>query len=269
MRSSDVVTSIIASAKYRPICEQTVHDVVARELSRTASPKTAVRMAKQRLHRIWALYLGMPDFGRSEESLQAAFSSGRNENITSACRHILSQHRSANERLSIASDFYRGIFQVTGVPDAIHDLACALNPLMFRWMGLSADVRYYAYDINRRIVELINTYFRCEGLSQGAEHRDILCTPPVRSTHLGLLLKMYHCLERRRKGAGWQVLEEVPAEWMAVSFPNRSLAGRTVDIVGNYEGEIRERTAFRGWCCRRLDFETEIVLLIRKSKASR
>jgi hypothetical protein len=138
---------------------------------------------------------------------------------------------------------------------------------MLRWMNLPSGAAYSAFDINLSIVELINSYFRWEGLPPAAEHRDVLCHPPGNKADVALLLKMYHCLERRRKGAGWQVTAEVPADWIAVSFPARSLTEKKVDIIGNYEADIRERCSGRGWNCRRLDFETEIVLLIRKSKA--
>ena len=76
-------------------------------------------------------------------------------------------------------------------------------------MGLPRSVRYCAYDINARIVSLTNCYFQLEGIAGIAEHRDVLCDPPRESADLALLLKMYHCLERRRCGAGWQAVAEV------------------------------------------------------------
>jgi hypothetical protein len=39
-----------------------------------------------------------------------------------------------------------------------------------------------------------------------------------------------------------------------------------VDIIGNYEPQIRDGCRSRGWSCERLDFEQEIVLLIRKDR---
>ena len=188
----------------------------------------------------------------------------------------MSAHASTRERLEILGELYGAILRVTGMPRSVLDLACSLNPLSFRWMDLPRSVEYRAYDINTHTVSLINKYFHLEGVSGRAELQDILCPSsdpsrdPVSDTvrtplgGLALLLKMYHCLEHRRRGAGLYVIENVRSRWIAVSFPARNLASRRVDIIGNYEGTIRECSAQNGWQCVRLDFDTEIVLLIDK-----
>jgi 16S rRNA (guanine(1405)-N(7))-methyltransferase len=265
------VSRIIASSKYRSISEETVRDVVWQEFSyhssqRRLSQKQTYRRIRERLHRIWASYLGLPDFGYALTSLRQAFESGDGAQIERVCLEILCSHHSSRERLPVLSEMYGAIFSRTGIPGRVHDLACAVNPLAFRWMGLSHNVRYHAYDINRMIVELVNCYFLLEGLGPLAEHRDVLCRPPSEQGDVGLLLKMYHCLEQRRRGAGWQLIESVPDRWLAVSFPTRSLASRRVNIAESYEDGISARCHKRGWSCDRLDLREETVLLIEKSR---
>jgi 16S rRNA (guanine(1405)-N(7))-methyltransferase len=123
---------------------------------------------------------------------------------------------------------------------------------------------YTACDINVGTIELINHYFRLEGMAPAAELRDVLCEPPRIQADVAFLFKMYHCLEHRKKGAGWEVVAATPADWVAVSFPTRNLANRRIDIVGNYEEPIRSDAARCGWECTRLDFDSEIVLLVHK-----
>jgi hypothetical protein len=75
---------------------------------------------------------------------------------------------------------------------------------------------------------------------------------------------MYHSLEHRRRGAGWEVVSSAPARHVAVSFPSRNLRGRLSDIAGNYRDEILERSGAAGWVAEELAFDGELVILIRK-----
>ena len=79
------------------------------------------------------------------------------------------------------------------------------------------------------------------------------------------LFKMYHCLEHRRRGAGWEIIRSVPARWVAVSFPTRNLSARAVDILGNYEPAIRAGAEKQGWAVQSFSVPSETVLVIRKS----
>jgi 16S rRNA (guanine(1405)-N(7))-methyltransferase len=259
-----IVADIRRSRKYSDLCPTTIRDVVGLELDKHKSIPTAIAAARRRLHRLWAEFLGAPNFDNSCAQLQSAFASNDDPTIKTICRQILSEHASTRERLDDLPEFYQQLFTLTGVPTSLHDLASAFHPFGFRWMGLPRSVRYCAYDINARTVWLTNCYFQFEGIAGAAEHCDVLCDPPREPADLALLLKMYHCLERRRRGAGWQALAEVPARWVTVSFPTRNLQGRYVDIAGNYESEIRERATSRGWTVSHCGVPSETVLVIHK-----
>jgi 16S rRNA (guanine(1405)-N(7))-methyltransferase len=127
-------------------------------------------------------------------------------------------------------------------------------------------VRYLAYDINRPMVRLLARYFVLEGLGGGVRLCDVLCSPPAEHTEVALLLKMYHCLEHRRRGAGEAVLESTAARWVVVSFPSRNLRGRSADIAGNYLRDIERLCTRRAWEQRELRLEGETVLLVRKGE---
>jgi 16S rRNA (guanine(1405)-N(7))-methyltransferase len=78
------------------------------------------------------------------------------------------------------------------------------------------------------------------------------------------LFKMYHCLEMRKKGAGWSTLAAVPARQCVVTLPKLSLAGRQTDIVGMHAPELTARCAAKGWPVERLDLGSEIGFVITK-----
>lgn len=258
------VEAIYHSRKYQDLCVETIRDVLTIETGRHRSLKEALPHAKRRLHRLWASFLGEPDYRAARAALEKAFAQRQDAEIHRAVRALLEVHASAAERLPDLPDLYQQLFARTGVPGRLADLACALNPLSFRWMGLPRSIQYRAYDINRSTVELVNDYFRLEGLAELAEWRDVLCSPPSEEADVALLLKMYHCLEHRRKGAGWLAVEAAPARWVAVSFPTRNLHARIVDIRGNYEPALRANATARGWAVEELVFPSEVVLLVEK-----
>jgi 16S rRNA (guanine(1405)-N(7))-methyltransferase len=184
--------------------------------------------------------------------------------IEGACSKILHSHASTRERMPEIEEFYRTIFSKTGIPSKISDLACAFGPFAFRRMGLPRSVKYHAYDINQRIVDLINVYFGLEDIEPLAAIRDVLCSTPGEQVDVAFLLKMYHCLEHRKRGAGWRVVEAAQANWIVVSFPTKNLRGQFADIVANYESHILSKSVSQAWQCFRLNFASETVLLIDK-----
>jgi 16S rRNA (guanine(1405)-N(7))-methyltransferase len=255
------VDRILSTAKYRALPRETIEDVVGREIARHGPGARALKAARLVLHRVAARYLGRPDFRAFLRRLESCADSGARDAV---CREILALHASTRERLPILEDLYRGLFGRTGLPRVVADLASACNPLAFRWMGLEKSVRYMAYDIDRDMVQLVGAYFRLEGIAGEAIHRDVLCSPPTLRADVALLLKMFHCLEHRRKGAGWEVVSAVPARVVAVSFPSRNLAGRSSDIAANYREGIRASAAQAGWGCEEMSFPGETVLLVTK-----
>jgi 16S rRNA (guanine(1405)-N(7))-methyltransferase len=249
--------------KYRSLARQTVEDVVRRELERRPGEQ-GVASARETLHRVAAFYLGEPDYENAAAELEGA--RGNDGALEAACIRILERHVSTRERLPIMRELYAGIFARVGMPRSIADLAAACNPFSFRWMGLDRSVLYRAYDINSDMVDLVSRYMRIEGLRGRAELRDVLCSPPEEEADIAFLFKMYHCLEHRRRGAGWEVVSRTPARRIAVSFPSRNIRGRSADIAGNYRGEIAERVAAAGWRSEELGFDGEVVILFHREE---
>jgi len=260
-----LVEVVRAGKKYKYLCRDTIHDIISREIGQHKNVKETLKTARKRLHLILADYLSDLDVRGCREKLTGAFASGDEAQIRRTCLDIMSRHASTRERLPLLDRFYGEIFAITGQPQTIADLACALNPFSSRWLGLPSPVRYFAYDNNRQTVDLLGLYFRLENISPLPEERDILCCPPEGPFDVAFLFKMYHCLEHRQKGAGWQVVQNTPAAWLVLSFPTRSLANRRVDILGNYREKLLENIRYLGFHYQELEFPGEVLLLIRKN----
>ena len=212
-------------------------------------------------------FLGLFVFSESaKQELEEAFESGEQETVRNACINVMSIHESARERLVVLSEaYYQRIFEITGVPKIITDLACAFHPFCFPWMNLPKEVEYNAYDINKNFVDLINHYFALEGIQPLAHWQDIYSNPPAQHADVAFLFKMYHCLDHRKKGSGLEIIRNTKTDWMVISFPLQNLRGAKMIMYDRYSQPIEQLVESEGWSMHRLEFENEWLVLIHKA----
>jgi 16S rRNA (guanine(1405)-N(7))-methyltransferase len=249
------------------MARETVLDVVRSQQLAGGPRRRVAEEARRKLHTVAALYLGQPSMGRWRDPITAAFRGG-DEAVRGVCHQVMAQHLSSRERLPILDEFYASLFAVTGRPRRIVDLACAYNPFSLRWMDLDPGAVYQGYDFNAGTVDLCRHYLSMEAGDHRVGCRDVLCSPPLEPADLALLLKMYHCLESRRPGAGAAVVEQAAADWVAISFPTRTASGRRYDFLERHGAPLQELIASHGWRATTRSFATEMVLLVDKRRSS-
>lgn len=264
-----LVERIARSAKYRSLCPATIADIVRREFTlgkRAADVEHAVR---RKLHRVLAAYHGGGKAARDLEAVADAIAPGDDAAVRNACRALMGLHATAAERLALLDDGYHAaIFAATGRPGVVFDLACALHPFAWRWMGLPASTIYRAFDLNRQFVDLVARYLALEGVAGGAEWRDILCEPPAGRADVAFFLQTYHCVEARRPGAGREILDSVPARHVVVSLPKENFGGRRLARSAAHADAIEAQAAARGWGMQVIDWPAETVWILRKPDVS-
>jgi 16S rRNA (guanine(1405)-N(7))-methyltransferase len=261
-----LVAKLAGAKKYRAIgvSEDTVRDILITELERQPNEKAAIQSAKRKLHEVMALYLGDPDYEQALHDLEAAFASGETDAIKATCAEIMAVHDSTRERLPLLDTFYARIFAITGTPDVVLDIACALNPLAIPWMGLPENTRYYAYDIHQQRVDFLNAYFALQGMAGGAFNRDILVQYPEESGDMAFLLKEIHRMEKRRKGIVLPLLDALDVRWIVLSSPTKSRTGRRT-MKDTYQRQVHGILADRTWPITEIEFENELVYCVDKS----
>ncbi len=257
-----IVASIKRSKKYRDVYEGTIRELVRSEFGKHKR-KVLEKAVRKRLHRIVAPYVGDPNYKRATIELETAFESGERETVREVCARILSSHASARERLQIVDRFYKEIFDITGKPDAILDIACALNPLTFPWMDLPSTLEYHAYDIHETRVEFINTFFSLQGLPTFAKVQDVAFDFPQETADVAFFLKELHRFEQNYAKRGLALLDALRARYLVVSFPTVSLhSGRS--LTERYRQFFPELITGRGWAIEEIEFETELVFCVDK-----
>ena len=260
-----IVAEIAGNKKYRAIgvTESTIRDIVRGELARQPNAKAAVQSARKKLHEVMALYLGDPDYDAARAQLEAAYATGDAATIRAACAAIMREHDSTRERLPLLDEFYPRIFAVTGTPQTLLDIACALNPLAIPWMGLPPGARFFAYDIHRQRVDFLNAYLALAGVGGAALEQDILVDYPREPGDVALLLKEIHRMEKRRRGIVLPLLDALDVRWIVLSSPTRSRTGRHT-VKDAYREGVRGILAGRPWPLIEIEFDTELVYCIAK-----
>ncbi|NLN70273.1 MAG: hypothetical protein GX142_05755 [Chloroflexi bacterium] len=262
-----LIAQILDTKKYRHLNlnTATVEDLIRREAQQQISQKALLKAVKRKLHNIVAPYLGEPDYvALTEELLQIEVFSIDSRPLRAFCLKVLSQHASTTERIPFLTDFYTQLFQATGKPQTILDLACGLHPLAFPWMGLTTSVRYHAYDIIQPRVDFINTFFTKIGLAPLAEHRDILMNPPEQAADLGLFLKEAHRFEKRQPGCNRNFWQALQVKKLAVSLPGTNLSGTHSLLEGHRKlvySNLPEQVPVQ-----EILIENEAIFLIQKSQ---
>lgn len=258
-----VVMALKGSRKYGDTHEATIRELVLAESGHYKKAKQVEKAVRKRLHSIMAPYLGDPDYERAQGELTAVFATNDPAQIKACCHDLLYDHLSTRERLPILADFYHQIFAITGRPRSLLDIACGLNPLAYRWMGLAdapEPVHFYAYDIHAPRIDLLNHYFRLEGLPPLARLQDVAIDPPLETADLALFLKE---LPRFARNYGSDLartfLHNLNVRWLVVSFPTVSTHGGR-SLVERYRDYFHELSD-PAWPVTELIFDSELVMI--------
>lgn len=271
-----VVAAIKASRKYHAIGEETIRALVEQAAPEHRKRKALEKAVRRRLHGIAASHLGDPDYEALRRELLDARARGDEGAERAACERALQQHLSTRERWPYLAGFYAAIFEHTGVPETLLDLACGLGPLALPWMRLPASARVLAYDLQEPRVAMLDAYLRARGQG-GAELRDIVLRPPTERGDVALLLKELHRLQRNypkprpkaeprpekdEPGSSWaNWLASIPARHLVVSLPAFSAHGGR-SLVERYREMMARLLDGRSWGVHELSFEHEVVFCL-------
>jgi 16S rRNA (guanine(1405)-N(7))-methyltransferase len=261
MAERDVLDALVAAvregAKYRHLEASLVEAVAAAELSKGRSFKESVKATRNKLHQVAGAYLGdRPDYARWLKLITQASDEAERR---AALLQVMGHHASTRERLPYLDNFYTTILGDLAPIHTILDLACGLNPLAMAWMPLADDARYEACDIYHDQIDFLNQVFQVCGQQGNAFVGNLLEGVPPVAADVALLLKTIPCLEQLDKEIGPRLLAQINAPVIVVSFPARSLGGRSKGMVQNYAEHFARMIADQPWQISRFDFPTEMV----------
>ena len=237
--------------------------VAQNELVKRSSLKDTVKATKNKLHQVAGAFLqNEMHYSDWLGLLKKANQSGNMVEFMQVCRSIMRFHASTRERLPFLSGFYKQILSSLPPIQSILDIACGFNPLAIPWMGLPMGIHYLAIDIFQDLVDFLSDYFSLLPIQGQAEAFDVIESIPAHPVDLALILKTIPCLEQVDKLAGDRILDQLQAKYILISYPARSLGGRSKGMQDNYQEQFQKLIDGRGYQVKKYDYPTEFVYLI-------
>jgi len=230
-----MISSLKESRKYRnmDLPDEFLLDILVTESKVHSDPKMLEQVYRRKVHEVVAPYLENINYPLEQSRMIQVFESADPVQIDAFCLELLSKHSSTRERIPYLNDIYLALFDVTGKPGIILDLACGLHPFGLPWMGLDKNIAYHAFDIHKPRVDLINRFLAISGYLSLAEQQDILVSPPINAADVTFLFKEAHRIEKRKPGATYQLLQAINSEWVIISLPASDLKGHH-DLSGKH-----------------------------------
>jgi len=261
----DLARQVQSLGKYRYISPDLVKDLLTRELAKRANPREAVKAVRNKLHQVGSAYQERPlPYQAWLTELAALPADLEDPAVHAFIQRVLPAHTSTRERVPILPRFFRECLADLGAVESVLDIACGLNPLAIPWMPLKPGFSYIACDIYNDMVDFLNHYFVHFHVNGNALLADVTKSTPEVEVELTLVLKTIPCLEQLDKDAGRVLLNSIRSPNMLVSFPARSLGGRSKGMVQFYEQHFRELVSGMSWQITRFEFPGELAFLIRK-----
>lgn len=258
-----ILAAVAESRRYRHVAPTIVARLAAEELPKSKNTADAEKRTKRRLHQIFGAYARSLPYDRLAERLDNT--QGDPALFKKVCSQILTQHASTAERLNdLEAGFYQRIFEITDRPNKILDLACGFNPLTLPWMQLPPSAFYIAADIDAEMVRFLDRFLALAPVHGEARLVDLIEQTPSTRADVAFLFKAIPCL-RYQTDDLLRILDAIQAPWLVISFPTKSLGGRSKSMRETYRKTLDDLLKDRRWERQELDFPSELVFVVKKA----
>ncbi|MCX6707505.1 MAG: hypothetical protein NT001_05195 [Candidatus Woesearchaeota archaeon] len=220
-----------------------------KRISRSKEVDSVVKYARSRLRPMYGLFLNK-DTSKIKEMLK------KGEN---GINDVLFMHVSSGERMKFYEEFYKRMFEVTGKPESIIDIACGLNPMSFEMMNIPKKTRYIALELNQNDADNINQFFSIWKIDGEAFKHDITKEPIRYKADIAFAFKIFDIIDSKIVE---RIIDELDVKWIAASFSTKTVSRSNM--------RFKRRAGFQkmlrrlGLKYQTIDFENEIVYLIEK-----
>jgi len=270
-----ICEKVLASKKYSMLYSPLVLRVCEGECKKHPK-KEQLKAVKSSLHTIYGAY-GFGEIHKKANRLLDSLGSWQSEQNKSGLalqkdifERVLSLHASTRERMTYLTEFYGFIFEHIGSVESVLDIGCGFNPFTIPWFPVKGLEKYYALDIDKATAELNNRLFGLLGKPLLASCVDIVIETPPTAVEAAFLFKLLPVIERQAKGRCIQLLNEINAKFLVITYPTKSLSGKEKGMQefysATFEGMISSATpAFR--LVAKREIGNELVYILSKSRS--
>jgi 16S rRNA (guanine(1405)-N(7))-methyltransferase len=132
------------------------------------------------------------------------------------------------------------------------------------WMPLQKDCTYLACDVVEPQVNFLIAYFSLTSQTGSAFTCNLLQSIPQQKVQVALLLKLLPILDQVDPNASINLLDQVKADHLLISYPSRSLGGRSKGMKQTYVEHFERITSGRNFEIQSFDFPNETVYLLSR-----
>jgi len=280
--AEDLIIPLISKIKEKKELQEISDDFVRAELFKyfQTNPKSAelidkpkstkyksiVKENRAKLRRVYGLFRIDEQIKQRRELVEKYLQKSSKKII----EEILKTHSSTEERLPYYEKLYEKIFKITGKPKVVIDLGCGVNPFSLLYMNLRS-LHYYAYDISDEEIFSLQGFFKTlhenNSFFQGhAAVLDLLHFSQLKNLEkadLCFLFKMTDVLDRGKgHKATEEVLQSIPAKFIVVSFPTKTMSGKKMNFPRRKWIELLAHRL--GYSFKTIELSNEIFYVIKK-----
>jgi 16S rRNA (guanine(1405)-N(7))-methyltransferase len=258
------VAKVQESPKYAQLDPDLVRQIAVEELKNHKDWRDALKTTRTRLHRLTGAFL-VPkiDYAKWLANFKA-LPSDNSDQFKETSKKMMKLHTSTQERLPFLDSFFETCLASITPVNSVLDLACGLNPLAIPWMPLDKDCRYYACDVVAPQVDFLNAYFLLAGHNRIAFTCNLLQAIPQQKVQVAFMLKLIPIIDQVDPKASANLLDQVKADHLLISYPSKSLGGRSKGMRRTYTEHFERITAGRQFKIHSFDFPNETVYLLSR-----
>jgi 16S rRNA (guanine(1405)-N(7))-methyltransferase len=261
----ELANQVCKSAKYANINESLVREIILVEALKWKSPKEIIKSTRNKLHQVGSAFQeSIIPYEQWKTELSKLPESINSAQTMTFINHCLPYHSSTAERQPFITSFFTQTLAPIQPVESILDLACGLTPLCIPWIPAVKAVNYTGVDIYIDMISFLDSFFSYFKVNHEFVSENIIEFIPRQKAHVTFLLKTLPCLEQVDKTIGTRLFEKIQSENILVSFPSRSLGGRSKGMAVNYETHFNQLIEGHNWRVTKTEFPNEIAFLIQK-----
>lgn len=197
-----------------------------KELSRSTMFKEFVKEIRSELRSIYGVF--DLDEKKEKKKLLKKIKEKPEEHLI---EKLLLLHQSSKERFHSYKEIYEKLFEITGKPSSILDLACGYNPYSYDYLECSS--LYVAVDLPSDDLKDITEFFLVKGIEGEVlgvdlvrDYEKIGKLTEENPFDVVFLFKALDSLESVKRHISGKLLDCINAKWIIASFPTMSLGGK-------------------------------------------
>ena len=261
---NDLVDTVRASRKYAQLSKSLIEKTAVQELGKQKDLKTTTKAVRTRLHRLAGAFLqDKIDYAHWLDKFRV-ISEQDYQKHADLCLQMMRAHASTKERLPFLEHFFTTTLKSIAPIQSVLDLACGLNSLAIPFMPLSSDVIYEACDVVKPMISFLQDWFTLRKINGTAYVLDLLEEIPHHKSHVTFILKTLPILDQVEPSFSSQLLDNITSEHILISYPSRSLGGRSKGMEQTYTEHFNQLVSSRNFQIQRFDFSNEIAFLLSR-----